>query len=190
MTEELSKLGIHDGQRRVGHLMQQNGADVIRNRKFKGTTDSDHGFDILRSHSQQDFTASRPNRKCSANITNVWTRMGWGNLVLIIDPLSLHGRMGHQKPHEERSGFEGPKHGNRDPQATAGLHCSHGSRIAILCPRLPKVLCKHWLEVSMSGNGNCYDNSGIEGFFKSLQAELVWRRNGQARREVEVALSA
>lgn len=36
--------------------------------------------------------------------------------------------------------------------------------------------------------GNCYDNSAVESFFKSLKAELVWRRNWQTRREVEVAL--
>ena len=28
----------------------------------------------------------------------------------------------------------------------------------------------------------------VESFFKSLKAELVWRRNWQTRREVEVAL--
>jgi hypothetical protein len=35
---------------------------------------------------------------------------------------------------------------------------------------------------------NCYDNSAVESFFKSLKAELIWRRNWQTRREVEVAL--
>ena len=40
----------------------------------------------------------------------------------------------------------------------------------------------------MSGKGNCYDNAAIESFFKSLKAEMVWRRNWQTRREVEVAL--
>ena len=40
----------------------------------------------------------------------------------------------------------------------------------------------------MSGKGNCYDNSAVESFFKSLKAELVWRRNWPTRREVETAL--
>jgi transposase InsO family protein len=31
-------------------------------------------------------------------------------------------------------------------------------------------------------------NSAVESFFKSLKAELVWRRNWQTRREVEIAL--
>ncbi len=40
----------------------------------------------------------------------------------------------------------------------------------------------------MSGKGNCYDNSAVESFFKSLKAELVWRRDWHARRDVEIAL--
>jgi putative transposase len=35
------------------------------------------------------------------------------------------------------------------------------------------MLQKHGFKVSMSGKGNCYDNSAVESFFKSLKAELV-----------------
>ncbi len=40
-----------------------------------------------------------------------------------------------------------------------------------------KLLREHDLTPSMSGKGNCYDNSAVESFFKSLKAELVCRRN-------------
>ena len=40
----------------------------------------------------------------------------------------------------------------------------------------------------MSAKGNCYDNSAVESFFKSLKAELVRRRSWQTRHKVEVAL--
>ena len=40
----------------------------------------------------------------------------------------------------------------------------------------------------MSGKGNCYANSAVESFFKSLKAELVWRRDWHTRRDVEIAL--
>lgn len=58
-------------------------------------------------------------------------------------------------------------------------YCAHGYQ---------KLLRKHGFKVSMSGKGNCYDNSAVESFFKSLKAELVWRHNWQTRREVEIAL--
>ena len=63
MTEELNDLGIRVGQRRVGRLMRQNGIQVIRSRKFKRTSDSDHAFNIAPNLLQQDFTASWPNQK-------------------------------------------------------------------------------------------------------------------------------
>ena len=36
-----------------------------------------------------------------------------------------------------------------------------------------KLLRHHDFKVSMSGKGNCYDNSAVESFFKSLKAELL-----------------
>ncbi|SNT76832.1 hypothetical protein SAMN05444959_13018, partial [Paracoccus seriniphilus] len=47
-----------------------------------------------------------------------------------------------------------------------------------------KHLRKHHLVPSMSGKGNCHENSAVESFFTSLKAELIWRRTWQPRREV------
>ncbi len=58
-------------------------------------------------------------------------------------------------------------------------YCSHDYQ---------KILRKHGLKASMRGKGNCYDNSAVESFFKSLKAELVCCRSWQTRRDVEVAL--
>ena len=38
-----------------------------------------------------------------------------------------------------------------------------------------RSLTKHGFKISMSGKGNCYDNSMVETFFKSIKAELIWR---------------
>ena len=46
MTEELKEIGLDIGHRRVGRLMRQNSISVIRTRKHKVTTDSDHKFNI------------------------------------------------------------------------------------------------------------------------------------------------
>ena len=58
-------------------------------------------------------------------------------------------------------------------------YCSHDYQ---------KILRQHGPTTSMSGKGNCYDNAAVESFFKSLKAEMIWRRNWQTRREVEVAI--
>lgn len=36
MTQELNEIGLSVGHRRVGHLMRQNGIQVVRTRKYKG----------------------------------------------------------------------------------------------------------------------------------------------------------
>lgn len=68
----------------MGRLMRQNGIQIIRSRKFKRTTDSDHAFNIAPNLLQQDFTASGPNRKWAGDIACVWTREGWVYLAVII----------------------------------------------------------------------------------------------------------
>jgi putative transposase len=88
VTEELNELGVCVGQRRVGRLMRQNSIQVVRTRKFKATTDSDHAFNIAPNLLQQNFTASGPNQKWAGDITYVRTREGWVYLAVIIDLFS------------------------------------------------------------------------------------------------------
>ena len=69
--------------------MRQNAICVVRTRKFKATTDSDHTFNIAPNLLQQDFAAGQPNQKWAGDITYVWTREGWVYLAVILD---LHSR--------------------------------------------------------------------------------------------------
>jgi len=64
MTEELQELGLNVGHRRVGRLMRDNGIKIIRTRKYKATTDSNHAFNIAPNLLDQDFYADAPNQKC------------------------------------------------------------------------------------------------------------------------------
>lgn len=189
MTEESNELSIGVGQRRVGRLMRQNGIQVIRSRKFKRTTDSDHAFNIAPNLLQQDFTASGPNQKWAGDITYVWTREGWVYLAVIIDLFSrrvvgwaISNRMKQDlalRALNMAIALRRPLPGCVHHTDRGSQYCAHDYQ---------KLLHKHGFKVSMSGKGNCYDNSAVESFFKSLKAELVWRRNWQTRREVEVAL--
>ncbi len=44
----------------------------------------------------------------------------------------------------------------------------------MLFTRLPKMPEKPGFKLSMSGKGNCYDNSMVETSFKSIKVELIW----------------
>lgn len=189
MTEELNELGLRVGHRRVGRLMRQNAICVIRTHKFKATTDSDHTFNIAPNLLQQDFAASQPNQKWAGDITYVWTREGWVYLAVILDLHSrrvigwaINNRM--KKDLAIRAlnmaiALRRPPKGCIHHTDRGSQYCSHDYQ---------KILRNHGLVASMSGKGNCYDNSAVESFFKSLKAELVWRRNWLTRREVEAAL--
>ena len=51
-------------------------------------------------------------------------------------------------------------------------YCSHDYQ---------KILRRHKFSVSMSGKGNCFDNSAVETFFKTTKADLIWRRQWATR---------
>ncbi len=85
MTEELQKLGVSVGHRRVGRLMRQNGIKIIRTQKYKVTTDSNHAFNIAPNLLDQDFSADGPNQKSAGDISYIWTNEGWLYLAVIID---------------------------------------------------------------------------------------------------------
>jgi transposase InsO family protein len=63
MTEELKELGLDVGYRRVGQLMKENAICVVRTRKYKATTFSDHRFNIAPNLLERDFSASGLNQK-------------------------------------------------------------------------------------------------------------------------------
>ena len=89
MTEELKEIGLDIGHRRVGRLMRRNGISVVRTRKHKATTDSNHKFNIAPNLLDRDFAADAPNQKWAGDITYIWTREGWLYLAVILD---LHSR--------------------------------------------------------------------------------------------------
>ena len=89
MTEELKEIGLDVGHRRVGRLMRQNGISVVRTRKHKVTTDSNHKFNIAPNLLDRDFNADAPNQKWAGDISYVWTRERWLYLAVILD---LHSR--------------------------------------------------------------------------------------------------
>ncbi len=85
MTEELRDLGQPVGHRRVGRLMREYGIKVVRTRKPKVTTDSNHAFNIAPNLLDQDFSADAPNQKWAGDISYIWTGEGWLYLAVILD---------------------------------------------------------------------------------------------------------
>jgi putative transposase len=62
MTEELKEIGLDVGHQRVGRVMCQNGISVVRTRKHKVSTDSDHKSNIAPNLLDRNITADQPNQ--------------------------------------------------------------------------------------------------------------------------------
>ena len=189
MTAELNELGFDVGERRVGRLMKENGIFAVRTKKYKHTTDSNHTFNVAPNLLDQDFSATGPNQKWAGDISYIWTGEGWLYLAVIIDLYSrrvigwaVSGRMKRDlaiRALEMAINLRQPPPGCIHHTDRGSQYCSHDYQ---------KILRKHHFQVSMSGKGNCFDNSVVETFFKTIKAELIWRHRWSTRRQVELAL--
>lgn len=189
MTEELKEVGIDVGHRRVGRLMRENGITVERTRKFKATTDSDHSFNIAPNLLDRDFSATGPNQKWAGDISYIWTREGWLYLAVILDLHSrrvigwaVNNRMKRDlaiRALKMAIAFRAPPKGCIFHSDRGSQYCSHDYQ---------KILRRYGFRASMSGKGNCYDNAAVETFFKTIKAELIWRKSWETRRQAEMAI--
>jgi len=189
MTEELKELGLGVGHRRVGRLMRQNGISVVRTRKHKVTTDSNHKFNIAPNLLNRNFVADHPNQKWVVDISYVWTQEGWLYLAVVLDLYSrrvigwsVSNRMKRDlaiRALDMAVALRKPPRDCIHHSDRGSQYCSHDYQ---------KRLRQHGFKSSMSGKGNCYDNAAMETFFKTIKAELIWRHPWHTRRAAELSI--
>jgi len=186
---ELAENGVVIGRHRVARLMRENGLSPKRKQKFKKTTDSRHNKAVASNLLDQDFSAEAPNEKWAADISYIWTAQGWLYLAVILD---LYSRrvIGWAVSDRLKRGLAiralDMAVALRRPPPGCIHHTDRGSQYC--SGDYQKRLKKHGFLASMSGKGNCYDNAVVESFFKTLKAELIWRRRWETRRQTEIAL--
>ncbi len=169
--------------------MRQNNISVIRTRKHKATTDSNHKFNIAPNLLEQSFTADKPNQKWVVDISYIWTREGWLYLAAVLDLYSrrvigwaVNNRMKKDlaiRALDMAVALRKPPKGCIHHSDRGSQYCSHDYQ---------KRLRDVGFEISMSGKGNCFDNAAMETFFKTIKAELIWRHTWQTRRQAEIAV--
>ena len=189
MTRELQDGGLNVGRRRTARLMRENGLKAWQKRRFKRTTDSHHAWPVAPNLIEQNFSAERPNQKWNADLSYVWTSEGWLYLAIILDLFArrvvgwavsdrLHKKLALEALRKTLA--------IRQPGKDLIHHSDRGSQYCSTAYQAE--LRKHGIQISMSGRGNCYDNSVVETFFKTLKSELVWRTVFQTRAEAKDAI--
>ena len=88
MHAELQEAGIDVGRHRVARLMRDNKLKALHKRRYKKTTDSNHGGLIAPNLLDQDFACTGPDQKWGVDISYIWTAEGWLYLAIVLDLFS------------------------------------------------------------------------------------------------------
>jgi putative transposase len=173
---QLSRRGVRVGRKRVARLMRSNRlVGVNPRRKWRrGRPDIAPAPDLL----QRDFTASRPNQRWVADITEFPTDEGTLYLAGVRD-LCHRGLVGWATgPHQDAELVVDAltmalTRCSPDP---GGLvhHADRGSQYTSL--EFCSTATLAGLQVSFGRTGDCYDNSAMETFWSTLKRELRWTR--------------
>ena len=189
MHVELCEDGVSVGRHRVARLMRDNGIKALQKRRYKKTTDSDHGGLVAPNLLDQDFACDGPDQKWGVDISYVWTREGWLYLAIVLD---LYSRriVGWETSDRLKKdlAITALKRAiaTRQPPRDLIHHSDRGSQYCSHSYR--KLLAANGMLSSMSGKGNCYDNAMVETVFKTIKSELVWRTSFQTRQQAKNAL--
>jgi putative transposase len=156
--------GIPCGKNRVGKIMKQMGIRGRGKKKFVKTTDSRHCRRIFPNLITQDFIAYMPNSLWSSDITYIPTKEGWLYLCIILDCFAraiVRCSMSEKINTELVTSAINQAHNFRKPQPGLIFHSDRGSQYA---SHAVVIL----LKITMSNNGNCYDNAIFEPLFLNL----------------------
>jgi len=184
MTQALRQRGFKCNHKRVERLMRVNGIGSKRKRKFKVTTRSNHKRAVAANLIQRDFTATKPNRLWTSDITYIRTQEGWLYLAVFLDVCSrriVGWSMNHRISDDLVVNAFKQAQLHRRPRPGLIVHSDRGSQY---CSRSFKELLesKRYRQ-SMSSTGNCYDNAITESFFATLKTELIYDKRFTTRNE-------
>ena len=176
MHAELANRGLACNRKRVERLMREHGISAVHSKRRRRvvTTQSQHNLPVAANVLNQEFTATRPNRKWVTDMTYIPTREGWLYLAVVLDLFSrkvvgwsMDTQMTAALPLQAlRMALR-----SRRPQPGLLHHSDRGSQYASYVYQA--VLQSEAIQPSMSRTANCYDNAVMESFFASLKAELV-----------------
>jgi putative transposase len=171
---------------RVARLMNRHGLASKTRRKFRATTNSNHGLPVAENLLNRQFEVYAANSVWVGDITYIHTEEGWLYLATVMD---LHSRrivgwsMGERMTRE--LAMDALKMAIRQRNPLQGLihHSDRGVQYA--SEDYQRLLRDHGMICSMSRKGDCWDNAAMESFFGSLKTECTHHRRYHSRSEAK-----
>jgi len=186
IRQELVEDGEPISRTRVGRLMKQQGLESKSKRKFKATTNSNHGRPVAPNLLDREFLVDQPDTVYAGDITYIQKDEGWLYLAVLIDLYSravvgwaMSERMTAQLANDALMMAIWKR---RPPQGLM-THSDRGSQYASALYQ--KTIKDNGFICSMSRKGNCWDNAPSESFFHTLKTELTHHRRYQTRQEAK-----
>ena len=179
---------IEDGElisrTRIVRLMKKQELESKSQRKFKATTNSNHGRPVAPNLLDRGFLVDQPNTVYTGDITYIPTDEGWLYLAVEIDLCSravvgwsMSERINAQLANDALM----MAIWKRKPPRGLMIHSDRGSQYA--SDLYQRTIKEHGFIYSMSRKGNCWDNAPSESFFHTLKTELTHHRRYQTREE-------
>jgi len=137
----------------------------------------------------RDFTARRPNEKWTGDITAIWTYEGWLYLAAVLDLFSRRVVGWAMAASADETLVEvALRMALRKLRPQAGLlhHTDRGCQST--SHAYQALLAEMSVTVSMSRQGNSWDNAVTESFFGTLKGECVALSCFQTRAEARQAV--
>ena len=159
---------------------------AVQKRKYRVTTNSQHGYAVWPNVLNRSFIVDKPNAVWVSDITYIWTREGWLYLAAVLDLFS-RGIVGlaMDKTIAESLTLAALKQAIvlRNPAKGLICHSDRGSQYA--GNDFKALLAQHEFVGSMSKKGDCWDNAVAESFFHTLKVELIHRTKFSSREEAK-----
>ncbi len=174
IVKELQYEGRQIGRFKVRRLMRELCLEVTVAKRYRLTTNSRHSFPVAPNVLNRQFEVDVPNTVWTSDISYIWTLEGWLYLAVVMDLCSrqivgwaLDKRMKTQLVLDALV----MAYWRRKPAKGLLHHSDRGSQYA--CHKYQHQLTDYGMKPSMSRKGNCWDNSPMERFFRSLKSERL-----------------
>jgi transposase InsO family protein len=186
----LRERGIRTARKRVERLMRQRGLRSIRSRKRRiGLTKAGQSAYFAPNLLQQDFEATRINKKWVTDTTYIPTHEGWLYLVSVMDLFSrqvVGWAMGEHHDADLATSALDMAICRIRPAEGLILHSDRGSEFANA--KFHRRAAQAKIRLSMSSTGNCYDNAAAESFFATIKLEAIPENIFASRQAARMAL--
>ncbi|UDN36961.1 IS3 family transposase [Proteus sp. NMG38-2] len=128
----------------------------------------------ISNHLERQFVVTEPNQVWCGDVTYIWTGQRWAYLAVVLDLFARKpvGWAMSFSP-DSRLTIKALKMAweTRDKPAGMMFHSDQGSHYT--SNQFRQLLWRYRIKQSMSRRGNCWDNSPMERFFRSLKNEWV-----------------